>query len=118
MYDCASDEKLFRSYSEVIPEKRRRAKHPSPSQALVGKRTPAKGQLSRTDGLSGSPDGSAPYWQPTGRAVRWGGGGAGRCSHFSCLQHLLLCTSGFDGRSLGYMINVFEQYLQIYAVRA
>ena len=66
---------LMRSYSEVIPEKRRRAKHPSPPQALVGKRTPAKGQLSRTDGLSGSPDGSAPYWQPTGRADRWGGGG-------------------------------------------
>ena len=53
LYDCASDEKLFRSNSEVIPEKRRRAKHPSPPQALVGKRTPAKGQLSRTDGLSG-----------------------------------------------------------------
>ena len=57
---------IFRTDSEVIPEKRRRTKHPSHQH----KGTPVKGQLSRTDGLSGSPDGSASYWQPTGRAKR------------------------------------------------
>ena len=39
---------IFRTDSEVIPEKRRRTKHPSHHH----KDTPVKGQLSRTDGLT------------------------------------------------------------------
>ena len=59
---------IFRTNSEVIPEKTEAHKTPPPPHQHKG--TLVKGQLSRTDGLSGSPDGSASYWQPTGRAER------------------------------------------------
>ena len=55
---------IFGTDSEVIPEKRRRAKHSSSSQALVGIGTPAKGQLSRTDGLISRIDGVLRVTRP------------------------------------------------------